>query len=177
MLRVLLLRRRFVVGLERAEEGVQAEEQRGRVRMLPMLREELRRHACLRLGAQDLLAWNPSVGMHQAQPAREDVVGERRVPSAHDELMKPLIPQEAAREKGARRHHRQQSGRRRARGRERVRSTKRRGRRDRRGAIKESDRPEERGEGVCREPELASPEGRAPQRRCRHGLRLNAGCL
>jgi hypothetical protein len=51
-----------------------------------MLRHELGGHARLRLCAQDLLARDPTVAVHEVHPVREHVVGDGGPPHADKQL-------------------------------------------------------------------------------------------
>ena len=86
------------------EQPLEPQHERGRVGVLPVLRHELGGHARLRLRPQDLLARYPAVAMHEVHPVREHVVGDGGLPHAHEQLVEAVVPQEAAREEGARGH-------------------------------------------------------------------------
>ena len=62
---------------------------------------ELCGYTAARLGAEDLLAGDPAVVIHQAQPALQNGDGQVEVPFDDREEVEAFIPEEATREKRA----------------------------------------------------------------------------
>lgn len=81
------------------ERGHDQEEGRG-ICVVRVLDLELGGYLAPRLGAQDLLSRNPSVVVHQGEPAAHDFHGKVGVPVQDEKEVEAFIPQEAAGKEG-----------------------------------------------------------------------------
>src|SRR6478609_8158457 len=94
--------------LKSLDEGVEDEEEGGRVGIVRVLRLELFRHLAPGFSAKDLLAGDPAVLVHQAEPALDDLEGHTKIPVRDRKQMESFVPQKATGEEGPRRNAREE---------------------------------------------------------------------